>query len=64
MPVCDTGGNDQDKAFQVIKSGQTHNLDSFECTIQKLAPVCERCEVQSARCGSSVMASKRWPTLL
>lgn len=46
MAVCDTCGNDYDKAFQVIKDGKTHNFDSFECAIQKLAPTCEKCKVR------------------
>ncbi len=46
MAVCDTCGNDYDKAFQVIKDGKTHNFDSFECAIQKLAPTCEMCKVR------------------
>lgn len=46
MPTCDNCGNDYDKAFQVIKDGKTHTFDSFECAIQKLAPVCEHCQVR------------------
>ncbi len=46
MPICDHCGNDYDKAFQVIRNGQTHTFDSFECAIQKLAPVCEHCQVK------------------
>ena len=46
MAVCDTCGNDYDKAFQVTKDGKTHNFDSFECAIQKLAPTCEHCQVR------------------
>jgi hypothetical protein len=46
MAVCDTCGNDYDKAFQVIKDGKTHNFDSFECAIQKLAPSCDQCKVR------------------
>jgi hypothetical protein len=46
MAVCDTCGNDYDKAFQVIKDGKTQNFDSFECAIQKLAPTCEHCKVR------------------
>ena len=43
MPVCDTCGNDYDKAFQVSKDGQTHTFDSFECAIHLMAPVCSHC---------------------
>jgi hypothetical protein len=42
-PQCETCGNDYDKAFQVIKDGQTHTFDSFECAIQALAPTCGHC---------------------
>ena len=38
MPVCETCGNNYDKAFQVVMGGETHTFDSFECAIQKLAP--------------------------
>ena len=43
MAVCDTCGNDYDKAFEVKMKGKTHTFDSFECAIQKLAPVCAHC---------------------
>lgn len=43
MAVCDTCGNDYDKAFEVIFDGARHSFDSFECAIQKLAPTCASC---------------------
>jgi hypothetical protein len=43
MPVCDTCGNDYDKAFDVVMGGISHTFDSFECAIQKLAPSCSHC---------------------
>ena len=43
MAVCETCGNDYDKSFQVLKEGQTHTYDSFECAIQALAPACAHC---------------------
>ena len=43
MPICETCGNDYDKAFQVILGGQKHVFDSFECAIQALAPTCAHC---------------------
>ena len=43
MPVCETCGNDYDKAFEVRMSGETHVFDSFECAIQALAPACATC---------------------
>lgn len=46
MPVCEHCGNDYDKAFQITRDGQSHTFDSFECAIQRLAPVCEHCQVR------------------
>ena len=43
MPVCETCGNNYDKAFQVLVWGKTHTFDSFECAIQALAPTCAHC---------------------
>ena len=43
MAVCETCGNDYDKSFQVMMNGQPHTFDSFECAIQRLAPLCEHC---------------------
>lgn len=43
MPVCETCGNDYDKAFEVTMAGGRHTFDSFECAIQKLAPSCAHC---------------------
>ena len=43
MPICETCGNDYDKAFQVTMNGSTHTFDSFECAIQALAPTCPNC---------------------
>jgi len=44
MGVCDTCGNDYDKAFQITKAGKQFTFDSFECAIQKLAPTCAHCQ--------------------
>ena len=38
MAICDTCGNDYDKAFQVTKAGKTMTFDSFECAIAAMAP--------------------------
>jgi len=38
MPICETCGNDYDKAFQVRLNGKDHIFDSFECAIQALGP--------------------------
>jgi hypothetical protein len=43
VAICELCGNDYDKAFQVVMSGQTHVFDSFECAIHALAPRCAHC---------------------
>jgi hypothetical protein len=43
MPKCDCCGNDYDKTFDVLRDGERHTFDSFECAIQKLAPACRHC---------------------
>ena len=43
MPVCETCGNDYDKAFEVVMGGASHTFDSFECAAQSLAPRCAHC---------------------
>jgi len=43
LPLCETCGNDYDKAFQVVMDGHAHTFDSFECAIQALAPTCGHC---------------------
>jgi hypothetical protein len=46
MAVCETCGNDDDKAFQVKMNGVTHTFDSFECAIHALAPTCSHCGIR------------------
>jgi hypothetical protein len=43
MARCETCGNDYDKAFEVVKDGESHVFDSFECAIHSLAPPCDHC---------------------
>jgi hypothetical protein len=44
MAKCDVCGNDYHRSFRVVTAaGASHTFDSFECAIQKLAPVCEHC---------------------
>ena len=44
MAVCEVCGNDYWMSFEVhTVGGNTHIFDSFECAIQRLAPVCEHC---------------------
>ncbi|MEV4760333.1 Prokaryotic metallothionein [Micromonospora sp. NPDC049559] len=44
MATCEVCGNDYWMSFEVRTVSDTHTFDSFECAIQKLAPVCEHCE--------------------
>ena len=47
MPVCDTCGNDYDRAFTVtLHDGQTLTFDSVECAAARIAPNCEHCGVR------------------
>lgn len=43
MARCEVCGNEYDKAFQVVRGGETRTFDSFECAIHAMAPVCEHC---------------------
>ncbi len=43
MPKCEVCGNDYDKAFTLTAAGASHTFDSFECAIQKMAPICDHC---------------------
>lgn len=44
MAICDTCGNNYDKAFQVTQAGKTMTFDSFECAIAAMAPHCAHCD--------------------
>lgn len=46
MAICETCGNDYDKAFDVVMNGVSHTFDSFECAMNALAPTCARCGVR------------------
>lgn len=43
MAKCEVCGNDYQRSFEVLVGGNRHVFDSFECAIQKLAPVCDHC---------------------
>jgi hypothetical protein len=43
MARCEVCGNDYYLSFEVVAAGKRHTFDSFECAIQKLAPVCDHC---------------------
>ena len=53
MAICDSCGNDYDKAFKVMKDGKTFTFDSFECAIHRLAPSCAKCGVRIVGHGLS-----------
>ncbi|WP_199537479.1 hypothetical protein [Spongiactinospora gelatinilytica] len=58
MARCETCGNDYDMAFEIRAQGVTHVFDSFECAIQRMAPVCEHCGCRVI--GHGVQAGDRW----
>jgi hypothetical protein len=43
MTECEVCGNKYDKPIEVVRDGQSHIFDCFECAIHALAPVCEHC---------------------
>ncbi len=58
MARCEVCGNDYDMSFEVHAQGAVHVFDSFECAIQRMAPVCEHCGVKVV--GHGVQADRRW----
>lgn len=45
-PKCEVCGNHYDKTFEIVRDGESHIFDSFECAIHALAPVCCSCGVR------------------
>lgn len=43
MGTCASCGNEYERTFTVTMDGESHEFDSFECAIHKLAPSCSRC---------------------
>ena len=43
MGKCETCGNEYEKSFEVMRKGERHVFDCFECAIQALAPICAHC---------------------
>lgn len=43
MARCEVCGNEYDKTFDVVREGESHTFDSFECAIQAMAPECAHC---------------------
>jgi hypothetical protein len=58
MASCETCGNDYDMSFEVHSQGDVHVFDSFECAIQRMAPICEHCGVRIV--GHGVEAGQHW----
>ena len=54
MPTCERCGNEYDKAFDIVKDGETHTFDSFECAIHLMAPICEHCGCKVVGHGNEV----------
>jgi hypothetical protein len=45
-------------SFEVHAQGAVHVFDSFECAIQKMAPICEHCQCRIV--GHGVEAGDRF----
>ncbi|MCL5270719.1 MAG: hypothetical protein M1457_09275 [bacterium] len=43
MDRCEVCGNEYDKCIKIVKNGETHTFDCFECAIQTMAPLCGHC---------------------
>ncbi len=43
MAQCEVCGNNYDKSFEVVRAGEKHVFDSFECAIHAMAPTCGHC---------------------
>jgi Rieske Fe-S protein len=43
MAQCEVCANEYEMTFEVHAQGAVHVFDSFECAIQRMAPICEHC---------------------
>ena len=43
MARCETCGNEYRETFEVVREGERHIFDCFECAIHAMAPVCAHC---------------------
>ncbi len=43
MARCEVCQNEYDRTFEVVRDGERHVFDSFECAAHALAPRCEHC---------------------
>lgn len=41
--VCEVCGNYSTNSFTLVQYGKSHEFDSLQCAIQKLAPTCASC---------------------
>jgi hypothetical protein len=46
MERCERCGNEYDKCIEIVKDGQRHAFDCFECAVDALAPRCAHCGVR------------------
>ncbi len=44
MAKCEVCGNEYHRTLKIMRDGQTHEFDSFECAIHQLAPRCGHCD--------------------
>jgi phage terminase large subunit GpA-like protein len=58
MARCEVCGNDYAMCFEVHAQGKVHTFDSFECAIQRMAPICEHCQCRII--GHGVEADAHW----
>jgi hypothetical protein len=54
MATCEVCGNEYDKSFEVVRAGERHVFDSFECAIHSMAPACEHCGCRIVGHGSEI----------
>ncbi len=54
MIRCETCGRQSDEHFEIIKDGESHIFDSFECAIHALAPTCAHCGIKIVGHGLKV----------
>ena len=58
MGRCTVCGNDYDKSFEILRGGERHVFDSFECAIHEMAPECEHCHCKVV--GHGIEANGRF----
>lgn len=43
MARCEVCGNEYHNTFEIVRGGERHTFDSFECAIHLMAPSCAHC---------------------